>query len=233
MEKELIVHKDPKSPISEVFRTLRTNMQFINIKKDLQTILVTSTFPGEGKSWISSNLAISFAQAGKNVVLIDSDMRKGRQNEIFEVFRKPGLSNYLSTIGIDESINKKSEISKCVQKTEIENLYVITAGNIPPNPSELLMSDRIKELLEELKESFDLIIIDGTPCDLVTDSLILAKMVDSTIVVAAHKSTKKDKLKKVVESIKSVGGKSVGVILNKVPISAKKYEETYYYGSKK
>ena len=101
MKRELIVHQDPKSPISEVFRTLRTNIQFMNTKGKLKTILVTSTLPGEGKSWVSSNLAVTFAQAGKKVVLIDADMRKGRQYSIFEVSPRPGLSNYLS--GIDES----------------------------------------------------------------------------------------------------------------------------------
>ena len=106
MKKELIAHQEPKSPISEIFRTLRTNIQFMNTKNKLKTILVTSTLPGEGKSWVTSNLAVTFAQAGKKVVLIDADMRKGRQYTIFGVSPIPGLSNYLSGIGVkNESFN--------------------------------------------------------------------------------------------------------------------------------
>ena len=98
MKKELIAHRDPKSPISEVFRTLRTNIQFMNTSKRLKSLLITSTSPAEGKSWVSSNLAVTFAQAGKKVILVDADMRKGRQYTIFGVAPKPGLSNYLSGV---------------------------------------------------------------------------------------------------------------------------------------
>lgn len=228
MKKELIVHKDPKSPISEVFRTLRANIQFMNSKKRTRVILVTSTVPGEGKSWISSNLAVAFAQAGRTVLLIDSDMRKGRQYTIFGVSPKPGLSNYLSGIGVE---GNKDSIENYIQETGIENLYVMPAGDIPPNPSELLISSRMENLLKQLKEECDIVIVDGTPCELVTDSLVLIRNVDTTIVVTAYKKTKKDGLRKVVESIKNVGGKNIGIVLNKIPISARKYEENYYYGS--
>ena len=139
MKKEVIAHKNPKSPISEVFRTLRTNIQFMNVNKKMKTLLVTSTFPSEGKSWVASNLAVTFAQAGKKVVLIDADMRKGRQYAIFGVSPKPGLSNFLSQVEIDENGNLSGSIENYIQTTEVENLYVITAGNVPPNPSELLV----------------------------------------------------------------------------------------------
>ena len=162
MKRELIVHQDPKSPISEVFRTLRTNIQFMNTKGKLKTILVTSTLPGEGKSWVSSNLAVTFAQAGKKVVLVDADMRKGRQYSIFEVSPRPGLSNYLS--GIDESNDE-------------------------------------------------------------------TRLVDSTLIVTASKETKKEDLKRVIANIQQVGGKIAGVVVNKIPMNAKKYEQSYYYGS--
>lgn len=232
MKKELIVHKDPKSPISEVFRTLRANIQFMNTKKSSRIILVTSTLPGEGKSWVSSNLAVTFAQAGKTVLLIDADLRKGRQYNIFGVSPKPGLSNYLSGIGLEtkneEEINNEENY---IQETDVENLYIMPAGDIPPNPSELLISPKMSQLLNSLKEKCDIIIIDGTPCELVTDSLVLIRSVDTTIVVTAYKQTKKDNLRRVIESIKDVGGKNIGLVFNKIPISAKKYEETYYYGS--
>lgn len=229
MKKELIAELDPKSPISEVFRTLRTNIQFMNTKGKLKTILVTSTFPGEGKSWVASNLAVTFAQAGKKVVIIDADMRKGRQYGIFGVSPIPGLSNYLSGIGIDE--DEELDIVDYVQETEVDNLFIIPAGNIPPNPSELLISPQMVDLLEQLKELCDIIIVDGTPNELVTDSLILTRLVDSTIIVTACKETKKENLKRAIVNIQNVGGKIAGVVVNKVPIAAKKYEQSYYYGS--
>ena len=229
MKKELIAELDPKSPISEVFRTLRTNIQFMNTKGKLKTILVTSTFPGEGKSWVASNLAVTFAQAGKKVVLIDADMRKGRQYSIFGVSPIPGLSNYLSGIGIDE--NQELDIVDFVQETEVDNLFIIPAGNIPPNPSELLISPQMVNLLEELKDLCDIVILDGTPNELVTDSLILTRLVDSTVIVTASKETKKENLKRAIANIQNVGGKIAGVVVNKVPVSAKRYQQSYYYGS--
>ena len=227
MRKELIAQKDPKSPVSEVFRTLRTNIQFMNAKGKLKTLLVTSTLPGEGKSWVASNLAVTFAQAGKNVILIDADMRKGRQYTIFGVSPIPGLSNYLSDTSGDENI----DYIDYIQETEVENLYIMPAGNVPPNPSELLTSMQMVNLLEELKKISDIVIIDGTPCELVTDSVVISRIVDSTIIVTASKQTKKENLKRVIANIKNVGGNLAGVVLNKVPVSVKKYEQSYYYGS--
>ena len=228
MRKEVIAHKDPKSPISEVFRTLRTNIQFMNANKKMKTILVTSTFPGEGNSWVASNLAVTFAQAGKKVVLIDADMRKGRQYAIFGISPTPGLSNLLS--GIEEKENNiTNTMADYIQETEVENLYVLSAGNIPPNPSELLVSTQMINLLEELKKVCDIIIIDGTPCELVTDSIILSRIVDSTVIVTAYKITKREALERVIKNIQNVGGNLAGVVLNRIPVSNKKYEEKYYY----
>ena len=227
--KELIVQKDPKSPVSEVFRTLRTNIQFMNANKKLKTLLITSTFPGEGKSWVASNLAVTFAQAGNKVILIDADMRKGRQYKIFDALPRPGLSNYLSGMDLEEGENP--DISKYLQRTDVNNLLIMTAGNIPPNPSELLVSDQMNKLLKDLKSVCDIVVIDGTPCELVTDSVILSRIVDSTVIVTAHKETKKDNLEKIVRNIKNVGGNLAGVVINKMPVSIKKYNENYYYAS--
>lgn len=229
MRKEVVAHKDPKSPISEIFRTLRTNIQFMNTSKKMKTLLVTSTFPGEGKSWVTSNLAVTFAQAGKKVVLIDADMRKGRQYVIFGTSPRPGLSNYLSQVEVDENEEVSEDIVDYIQETEVPNLYLMPAGNIPPNPSELLVSPQMIQLLEELKEICDIVIIDGTPCELVTDSIILSRIVDSTIIVTAYKITKKEALERVIKNVQNVGGKLAGVVLNKIPASGKKYKEKYYY----
>ena len=227
LKKELIAQRDPKSPVSEVFRTLRTNIQFMSTNKKLKTLLITSTFPSEGKSWVTSNLAVTFAQAGKKVILIDADMRKGRQYTIFGVSPRPGLSNYLS--GIDVENPDEMDISKYLQKTEVENLLVMSAGNVPPNPSELLVSPQMVKLLEDLKEMCDIVIIDGTPCELVTDSVILSRIVDSTVIITAHKETKKDNLERVIKNIQNVGGHLAGIVVNKIPASTRKYNSKYYY----
>ena len=227
MRKELIAYRDPKSPTSEIFRTLRTNIQFMNNRK-LQTILITSTLPGEGKSFISSKLAITFAQMGKRTLIIDADMRKGRMYSIFSVSQIPGLSNYLS--GIDESgeITDRN-ITGYVQETTIENLYVISAGNVPPNPAELLVSDKMLDGIDYLKNIFDIIIFDTPPSLLVTDSAIISRIVDTTIIVTEYNKTKKEDLEKVKKDIENVGGKIGGVVVNKIPVSVKKYNEAYYY----
>lgn len=228
----LITCVDPKSPISEIFKTLRTNINFMDVKKQSKVFLITSTFAGEGKSWISSNLAVSFTQTGQRVLLIDADMRKGRQYKIFKVSPKPGLSNFLSEANFFESENISTRLINYIQKTKLDNLFIMTAGNIPPNPSELLNSSEMGNLINIAKNNFDVVIVDGTPMQLVADSLILARLVDATIIVTACKETKKEDLGKTINNIKNIGGNILGVVLNKVPISAKKYEQRYYYNSK-
>ena len=230
MKKEIITQSDPKSPISEVFRALRTNIQFMNRSADCQTILITSTVQAEGKSWISANLATTFAQSGSKTLIIDADMRKPRQHKIFQINNVPGLSNYLSEIN-EMGRRQKIDGMDCVKPTEVENLYLLPAGNIPPNPSELLMSDKIVELIDEVTKNFDVVLFDGAPCLLVTDSTIISRLVESTILVTSYKYTKIDDLKEAKKRIKRVGGNIAGVVLNRVEISNKKYEEKYYYAS--
>ena len=222
MKNEIITQEDPKSPISEVFKTLRTNLQFMNNKNTSKmSLLVTSTMPGEGKSWITSNLGVAFAQSNKRVVIIDSDMRKGRLHNIFETKIFPGLSNYL--------VEQGKPIKNYIIGTDIENLSIIPAGNVPPNPSELLSSERMLEGLDELKKQFDIILFDSTPCMLVTDALIISRIVDATIIVSSYKKTKIEDLKTVQKNIENVGGKIAGVIINKIPVSLQKYKSKYYY----
>lgn len=229
MKRELIAHEDPKSHVSELFRTLRTNIQFMNSSRHLKSLLVTSTLPGEGKTWVSSNLAIAFAQTDKRVVLIDADMRKCCLHDIFNVKACPGLSNYLAGMGAENP--QSDDISAYLRETEIPNLYLLPSGNVPPNPSELLSSPQMSHLLHKLKGMFDLIVIDATPSKLVTDAVVLSRIVDSTIVVVGHNMTKKDDLTKVVKDIKNVGGNIAGVVYNQKPSTNKKSNETYYYAS--
>lgn len=229
MKKELIVQRDPKSPISEIFRTLRTNIQFMTSSKELKTLVVTSTLPGEGKSWVSANLAIAFAQAGKKVILVDADMRKGRLYHLFNVPPKPGLSNYLSGMDIEE--NGRDNILDYIRETEVDNLFFIPSGNVPPNPAELIVSERASEMIKQLKKMSDIVIFDGTPSLLVTDAIILSRFVDSAIIVTSCNETKIENLDKVKKGIENVGGKIAGVVLNKVPMTSRRYEDSYYYGS--
>lgn len=228
MRNELITFTDPKSPVSEMFRTLRTNLQFMGNSKKIQTILITSTLPGEGKSWTSANLAVTFAQAGKQVVLVDADLRKGRQFSVFNVVARPGLSNYLSGIVNQGEVYNVDDIRSFIKETDIENLYVIPAGDVPPNPSELLVNSRMNQMLLDLKSQYDIIIFDAPPALLVADATILARIVDTTMIVVAHQETKMDNLNKVQKSIKNVGGNVAGVVINKMPMSVKRYQDSYY-----
>lgn len=232
MNKELIINNDPKSPVSEAFRSLRTNMQYLKNDSDTQTIVTTSTVQGEGKTWITTNLAVAFAQLGKKTLLIDSDMRVPRVHKIFEMDQYPGLSNYLSKIS-QTGRNEDYTLDSVIKYSEIRNLALILAGSIPPNPSELLSSNRLQELIDEAKEKFDVIIFDGTPCLLVTDAIIISRLVDSTIIVTSNRKTKLDDLKEVKKRVENAGGHIAGVVLNRVKESSKKYESKYYYSSDK
>ena len=230
MKKEIITSVDPKSPISEIFRTLRTNLQYLNKKNGAETVLLTSTLQGEGKSFVAANLAVTFAQAGRNTIVVDTDMRRPRQHKLLNVDMYPGLSNYLSGVNINRGTHTIL-LKECIYKSTVPNLSVMPAGNIPPNPSELLQSERLGEMIKELKSRFDVVIFDGAPCLLVTDATLVSRLVDATVLVVSQKNTKVDDLKEVKNRIKRVGGNIVGVILNKVKVSNKKYGEKYYYYS--
>ncbi len=232
MKKEVVVQENPKSPEAEMFRNLRTNIQFMNADSEKKVMIVTSTVPGEGKSYVTANLAAAFAQIDKKVLIIDADMRKGRQYAIFNLRPRPGISNYLSGVVDQIFKDKKDDIKNYIQETEIKNLYLITAGSVPPNPSELLVSNKMKKIIDTLSEIFDIIIFDVPPCLVVTDALILARLVDFSIIVAAQNYTKMEELNKAKISIENVGGKVAGVVLNKVQMQSKTYTNSYYYGEK-
>lgn len=224
---ELIVNEEPKSPISECFKTFRTNVMFSISNKKFKTILVTSGFMGEGKSFISSNLAISFANSGKKVILVDTDMRKGRVHSIFKLPNDNGLSTCLSKIG---TYGSSLNINEFIKESSISNLHVMTCGIVPPNPSELLSSSSMVKLLEALNKQYDVVICDGTPCMLVSDSVVLSKIVDTTIIVTANKVTKFDTLLNIKKSIEMVGGNICGAIINMMDVNKKDYKNNYYYG---
>ena len=213
-----------KTSFSEEIKKIRTNLKFASINGDLKVVCVTSSLPGEGKSRISANLAASFSQNGEKVLLIDCDLRLGRAHKIFEISNKKGLSNLILKLDDDTAYEEY------IQKTDVKNLFVIPRGMVPPNPSELLVSPKMHGMVEILRNSFDIIIFDAPPCLIVADALIVTRLVDFSIIVTAQNVTKIDDLKRAKLAIENVGGKIAGVVLNKVQVNAKSYENSYYYG---
>ena len=217
---EIIVENYPKSIVSETIKGLRTNLQFSSVDSGFKTILITSANASEGKSFVSANLATSFAQANKKVLLVDCDLRKGRLHKIFNIANLNGYSNLLT----DEIENYK----KYVKKTHIKNLSVIPRGVFPPNPSELLASNKNRDLIFALKSKYDIVIFDGAPCNGVTDSAIMSTLVDETLVVVRDNATKKATLDTATDSLKKVNAHVTGIVLNGVNRKTARYYS--YYG---
>ena len=207
-DSELVLRDNPKSKVSEDFRTIRTSLYFSLSSKGSNAVLISSSTPNEGKSFIASNLAVAFAKTKKKVLLIDCDMRLGRQHEIFGLSNKEGLSNLLAE-------NKAEEYRKYLQKTTVKYLSVITRGVVPPNPSELLDSLTMETLLEKVKQKFDYVILDGTPIDGLSDSLILAKKTDRLVLVSAANMTTIEDLQNSKKALESIEVKISGVVLNR------------------
>lgn len=222
---ELILNKYPKALVSESIKSLRTNLQFSTVDSELQTILVTSSIPGEGKSFVSANLAISFTQTGKRVLIVDCDMRKGRQHRMFKLSNSKGLSNLL----IDDIKN----ISQYVNKTNIKDLFVITRGAVPPNPSELLNSKKNRDLIKLLKTKFDIIIFDGVPCNGLPDSIIMSTLVDRVLIVSSESVTPKTVIENTKKQLEKASAPIAGMVLNNVNPKGGTYGRYYkYYGDK-
>lgn len=216
--KNKLVIEDEKKSLIVAFRELRSNIQFINVNnKEKNTILVTSSKKLEGKTTIASNLAISFAKTGKKVILIDTNMNSGRVDKMFNIPNDLGLSNYLS--GIDENgVEINERINKFVKDTPIKNLNIITSGTVPPNSSELLAMPKFEEMLKDLSVFYNVIILDGSPVLNETDALILARLANSTVIVSNYKKTKKDDLWHTKRDIQNVGGRIIGIIINRVKV---------------
>ena len=221
MKSEIVVYETPKSPEAEMFRNLRTNIQFMNADSEKKVMVITSTVPGEGKSFVSANLAAAFAQIDKKVLIIDTDMRKGRQYTLFNLRPRPGLSNYLSGVVDQDFKGNKDNIENYIQATYIDNLYLIAAGSVPPNPSELLVSSKMEKIKDKLIDKFDVIIFDAPPCLIVADALIISRLVDFNIIVSAQNITKKEDLIKARDTIEKVGGKVAGIVLKFLNIKEK------------
>lgn len=219
--RSLITLMAPKSPISEQYRTIRTNIQFSTVDEAIRSIVVTSAAPGEGKTTTVSNLAVVFAQQGKKVLLIDADLRKPTTHYTFQLLNTKGLTNVLT---------KQIHFHEAVQETVMENLNILTSGPIPPNPSELLASNAMKQLLEEAYKLYDLVLFDSPPILAVTDAQVLANLSDGSIMVTSSGFTDKDAAVKAKELLENAKSKLLGAILNNKQVNEKSY---YYYYSYK
>lgn len=219
LARNLIVHTDRKSVIAEQIRTIRTNIKFSASDKELVTILITSAGIGEGKSTISANIATAFAQEGKNVLIVDSDMRKPTVHFTF------GLNN---TVGLSNVLSRQNELNEAIQESIIPGVDIITSGQIPPNPAELLASKQMDNIIETLKDEYNVIIFDAPPVLSVTDAQILANKCDGTILVVSSGKTEKAGIVKAKEMLENAKANILGVVLNYVKIKNSHYQ--YYYG---
>ena len=213
-----IVSKDPKSIAAENYRILRTNIQYSSFDNEIRKILVTSSEPGEGKSTTAGNLALTFAQDGKKTIIIDCDLRKPT------VHKKFNISN---TVGLSDVMLDYKNINKAIHNVD-KNLYVLPAGKVPPNPSEMLGSKALDALLDELDKIYDVIVIDSPPLLAVTDAQILSKKVDGTVLVIRSNFTKKDSVLAAKEVLTKVKATILGTVLTRVDEKKHGY---YYYGN--
>jgi capsular exopolysaccharide synthesis family protein len=215
----LITLINPSSPVSEQYRTIRTNIQFaLAGDQQIKTMVVTSSGPSEGKSTTAVNMAVVFAQAGQRVLLVDADLRKPVIDKTFQLDNRSGLSTILSTAGT---------IADEARKTPVENLSVLLSGPKPPNPSELLNSPRMDQLLAEAKELYDIVIFDMPPVVAVTDAQIVSSKTDGTLLVVRENTSRKESLTKAKKLLDMVQAKVLGVVYNGAEYSK---DTEYYYG---
>lgn len=229
MSTDLIINVNPKSIFSEAIKTVRTNLAFSNIDKEMKVILTTSPQSGDGKSFITANLAVAYAQEGKKVLVVDCDLRKGRQHEIFEVMNltSGGYSNLI--------LNYKDEIklNKYIVGTTNKNIDLLPTGPTPPNPVELLVSENNKKLMKQLREKYDIILLDCPPVLGLSDTMIMTKYSDANVIVVSSRRTKIESLDKAKKVFAQANAKITGVIINRASVKDNSYYSYYsneYYG---
>ena len=222
LQRKLITREDPKSPVSEAYRALRTTIMYSSVIEEggIKSILVSSSGPGEGKTTTVANLAITFANLGKKTILIDTDLRRPVIHKVFNCDRDIGITTYLT--------GHEKDFSKLVQKTSIDNLYVCPSGIIPPNPSELLGSKKMSDLVKNLENEWDMVLFDSPPLVAVTDATMVSKEIDSIIIVTKSGHTDKSAFFHTISSLKNVEAPIGGVILNAVT-DKNSYGSYYYY----
>jgi len=220
LRRRLMTRENPKSPVSEAYRSLRTSLLYSSSEKEPKSILISSAGPGEGKTTTVANLAITYANLGKKTLLVDTDLRRPVVHKVFELNREPGITTYLSATTDDY----KSLIQNC----EIENLSIITAGIIPPNPSELLGSDRMTNLVKQLENDWDMVLFDSPPLVAVTDATMISKEIDQIVMVVKVGQTDKKAFTHTLTNLRNVGAPLGGIIMNAVTHKSS-YGSYYYY----
>jgi succinoglycan biosynthesis transport protein ExoP len=218
---KLVAASKPLSPTAEAFRVLRTNLQFSSVDRPPRSVLMTSPGPGEGKSITLANLAVVVAQSGLKVIVVDTDLRRPVQHKIFGVPNRHGFS--------DAILSPKSDLWQHLQKTSVENLWLLPSGSLPPNPAELLASERMKELIAALEENADLVLYDSPPSLVVTDAMVLGSRVDGVVLVNDAGRTRTNEARMVVDEFNRVRVNLFGVVLNRIASSGSGYYHNYYY----
>ena len=219
----LIAHLEPRSPLSEAFRALRTNVRFASVDHPMKRLAVTSSKPSEGKSLVAANLAVVFAQAGSSVALIDCDLRRPKQHIYFDLPNQTGTTDCLVS-------DPASGLEPWLQPTEINNLHLMSSGALPPNPSELVGSHRMGQLIDQLAGQHDIVLLDTPPLLAVTDAALLSRQVDGVVLILAAGSTREKEARKAYNDLIRVGAPVLGVVLNKIPTSRHgEYGDEYYY----
>lgn len=236
-EHPLVTHRHPRAPVSEAFRDLRTSIQFYGGDENLRTILVTSAKPSEGKSFIAANLAIVIAQAGFQTVVVDADLRRPTQHRLFDLRKHHGLSDFLE-LSVRRQRGRNVEqasaesldqmLDQMLQPTPQEGLDLLTSGSIAPNPSELLGSVGMQQVLSVLNERYDYIVVDSPPCLDVTDPLVLSRVVDNVLLVTSSGQTHRKDLTQAVSRLQSVNAPLQGIVLNRLPVGSG-LDYYYYY----
>ncbi len=222
-ERELFAFVNPKSAIAEAFRTLRTNISFSFLDQPCHTIMTTSAGPEDGKSTVTSNLGVVMAQAGSRVLIVDCDLRKPVLHKYFHVDNYRGLTNLLA---------QDIEISEIVRATTVEGLSILTSGPIPPTPSELLGSKKMKSFLAKAAQEYDVVLVDAPPVIAVTDASVLAPLVDGVVLVARAGETRIDMIKDAKSQLEKASARIIGVVLNEVKMHGEDYRYYYYYKGK-
>ncbi len=204
---DLITLTDPRSPVSESYRTLRTNLSFSSLDRPLKTLVITSAAPEEGKSTTIANLAVTMAQGGRKTILVDCDMRRPSLHTIFNLNPEPGLTNML----LDE--NSPAPL----QNTDVENLQVLTSGAKPPNPADLLGSNKLDKVIARLTETADIVLFDAPPVIAVTDAAVLGSKVDGVLLVVQAGKTRRDHAERAKEMLEKANVNIIGVTLTNAP----------------
>ena len=246
---KLIAEREPRSPLTEAYRALRTNLQFSSLDNPMRTIVVTSAGPSEGKSLTAANLAVVLAQAGMSVILVDADLRRPVVHKIFGLQNRTGLTSWLVGQPTEpavaaagggrwlepSAVGKGGPLEPYIQATSVARLRVVTSGSLPPNPAEVLGSGRMHQFLEEINQIADIVVLDSPPCGTVTDAVVLSRWVDGVILVLDQKNTSRQGIQRARENLQAVGAKILGAVINRLDNRGANsyyysgYQNSYYY----